>query len=434
MLQKKKKYEEELKQMVYKDALTSLNNRLAFEVEVKNLINKNQSFTLYSIDVDNFSHINYMHGHQAGDLFLQDLAKRLEVNLHDCKLYRLYGDEFMILDNEVSSESVSSRIDQLESVSEYIWNYRHNEYHTSTSIGITKYPEDGEKMNSILQNIDLALHYSKKNGNSKVNQYKKCFHNEMENRIFLENSIYLALEEKLFELYYQPIYELNDGSLSGLEVLLRLQLNGEMVNIGELIGVAEETSQILIIDQWVIEKSFEFISMNLVNSNILVSINLSSRTFSSIETIDYIESMTRKYNVDPSKIQFEVTEYSLINDVNNCKKVINELKDFGYKIALGDFGTKYSSLNYLSEIAFDSLKIDKSYVDKINNNEKDKIIVEEIIRLSKRLGIYTVGEGVEDNEQLDLLTDLGCDFVQGYLLAKPQNTDSIKKVILSEST
>lgn len=339
--------------------------------------------------------------------------------LEGCLLYRWCGDEFMVLEKENSTSCIDSLVEKIFVSAEEKWCHNHIEYHPTVSIGIAKYPQDGNCREEIFKNIDIALHHSKSLGSSYASKYCSSFQNKIETKIAIENAIHKALLIDGFELNYQPIFNLSTKDISAIEVLLRWRPNTYKYSTGEFISVAEETGQILKIDHWVIRNTFEFISNHLKDSPITVSINLSARTICSSETIKFLRDCLIEYKVDAAKIEFEITEHSLIEDINESLQLVSSLKSLGFKVSLDDFGTRYSSLNYLSNMPFDYLKIDKTYIDKIVEFENDLIIVEQIVQLSKKLGLKTIAEGIETSDQLELLSSMGCDFGQGYLMAKP---------------
>lgn len=406
-------------ELAFKDRLTGFDNRTVFEKDITKLIDSNEPFILYYLDIDNFRNLNEIHGHHYGDLFLKEFSLRIQHKLEGRFLYRWCGDEFMILEKVSSTSCIDSVVEQIFESSEEKWCHEHIEYHPSVSIGIAKYPEDGKSREDIFKNIDIALHHSKSLGNSYASKYCSSFQSKIETKIAIENAIHNALLVDGFELNYQPIFNLSTNDISAIEVLLRWRPDTYKYSTSEFISVAEETGQILKIDHWVIRNTFEFISNNLKNSPITVSINLSARTICSSETIRFLRECLYEYKIDAAKIEFEITEHSLIDDITESLELVNSLKTLGFKISLDDFGTRYSSLNYLSIMPFDYLKIDKTYVDKIVDLENDLIIVDQIIQLSKKLGLKTIAEGIETSEQLELLSNMGCDFGQGYLMAKP---------------
>jgi len=216
---------------------------------------------------------------------------------------------------------------------------------------------------------------------------------------------------------------MESGEIKGLEILLRWPNNSfNEGNIGNIIHFAEKTGQILSVDKWVVHNAFTAIeSYSSALGSTLISINISAQSFHSEEFYEHILYETKKHSIDPNYIELEITEYSIVQDVQRSKVMMDRLKKLGFKIALDDFGTKYSSLNYLSKLPFDTLKIDKSYIDHIIENSKDQIIVEHIINLTKALGMTTIAEGVEFEEQNKLLHKMGCCFGQGYYKSKPMD-------------
>ena len=276
---------------------------------------------------------------------------------------------------------------------------------------------------------DLSLHHSKDKGISNVSVYHPNYQKDFENRVEIEKLIHDAIQMKAFELNFQPIYHLDTKTVRAIEILIRWKDKTIKVSAGEWIAIAEETEQILKVDQWVINAAFEFVQNNLKDKDVITTINISSKTLLSDTFIEFVRKAKAEFDIQPNTIEFELTEHSLIDDLNNSLKQINDLKALGFKIALDDFGTRYSSLNYLSHMPFDSLKIDKSYVDKIFNQPRDLIIVKQIVHLCTQLNIVTIAEGIESTEQLELLRKIKCDFGQGYLFSKPVDEKAILKLL-----
>ena len=411
--------------LAYNDNLTGFKNKKSFEEDVSELINMNVPFTLYYIDIDNFRRLNDIYGYDYGDVYLKSYAKSLDEKIYNCTFYRCFGDEFMILEKTSAQDCIDSQIKNILKISDRIWKHEHIEYYLSIHMGITTFPYNGLSFNEVFKNVDIALQHAKESSNSNICQYDSILQKHLQDRLDMETLIYNALLNNAFRLNFQPIFDLNTNEIKCIETLLRVDLNGNEINIGEVIQVAEETGQILKVDRWVVKHTFEFISKKLLDENITVAINLSAKTFETREIIDFLKLTIDEYKIDPTKVVFEITEHSLIKDIEMSLQLIMDIKEMGFKISLDDFGTQYSSLNYLSKIPFDSLKIDKSYVDQITSVENSYIVVEEIIRLSNRFGIKTIAEGVEEVDQLDMLIELGCDYVQGYLFSKPVSDDLI---------
>ena len=409
----------------YTDSLTKLGNRVVFEQFVQNLIEKGQAFTVYYLDIDNFININDYYGHKYGDLFLYSFSERLKKHFSNCGLFRWCGDEFMIVNEDTSIHKINQITAIITSELTQSWQYEMVDYNPTVSVGIVKYPEDCKTVEDIYKNIDLSLHHSKGKGVSKVSHYHPNYQKDFEYRVEIEKLIHDAIQMKAFELNFQPIYHLDTKTVRAIEILIRWKDKTIKVSAGEWIAIAEETEQILKVDQWVINAAFEFVQNNLKDKDVITTINISSKTLLSDTFIEFVRKAKAEFDIQPNTIEFELTEHSLIDDLNNSLKQINDLKALGFKIALDDFGTRYSSLNYLSHMPFDSLKIDKSYVDKIVNQPRDLIIVKQIVHLCTQLNIVTIAEGIESTEQLELLRQIKCDFGQGYLFSKPVDEKGI---------
>lgn len=424
-----KKTEELLYEMAYKDRLTGLKNRAVFEEEVSGMIASNSSFTLYYLDLDDFKNLNDVYGHNYGDEFIGEYANRLKAVFPISSIYRWYGDKFLLIQDGMDEEEMIYHVERIMAITRKCWNYEHIEYYPSVSIGITKFPQDGRTMVDMLKNTDLALFRAKEEGKSKTVSYEKSFQKDIEERILIENKLNDALVNQGFKLNFQPIYSLTENRISGMEVLLRWKVDTAGISTGKLIEVAEETGKILFIDFWVVENTFQFIREHVRNKDFMININLSAKTVNSSELLGFLIECMQRYEINPGNVEFEITEHSLIHNMHHTKKLIEDLKKLGFKFSLDDFGTRYSSLNYLCSIPFDSLKIDKSYVDNILEERNEKAVVEQIILLSKRLGLKTIAEGIEREEQLRMVAALGCDFAQGFLMARPVEPEKMLEIL-----
>lgn len=412
-------------ELAYKDRLTGLGNRVMFEQDVEKRIEDQKKFVLYYLDFDNFKNLNDIYGHELGDRFLKDFAHKVASEFSDMDMYRWCGDEFLMVGKQVDLDAIRYWMSELMTMTSQKWPIEHMDYYPSISVGITEYPKDGENLSELLMNADMALHKAKRNGKDTYVFYETQFRSEVEQITQVETRIQSAIEESLFHLHFQPIYQLNNFGVIGFEVLLRFDTELFNMSTGELISIAEQTGQISAIDRWVVNRSFEYIKSHMMHTDHIVSINLSSKSLSSSTIVEYIKALLFETGINPGRIEIELTEYSLINNFKNTLAIINSLKALGIKISLDDFGTQYSSLNYLSKIPFDTLKIDKSYIDQIVNNTSERIIVEQIISLSNKLGVQTIAEGVENKEQLSLLTKMGCQFAQGYHLDRPMAVEHL---------
>lgn len=416
---REKEKEKMIYDLAFRDKLTGLSNKTVFETEVNQLIESRQNFTLLYLDFDNFKNINEVLGHAQGDAFLKNYAKTINEALLEINCYRWSGDEFILvtqLDDEIEIKELISEIMKLTKKK---WVMSDFEYFPSISIGVTQFPKDGFSHMELLKNAEMALYKAKESGKQQCCYYEKSFQSEVERLIAIESTINRTLIANTFELFYQPIFRLVDQKIVGFEALLRWQDQTQSISTGDLIDVAEKTGQIIEIDQWVVENAFKFSKTYLVEQAINVSINLSTKSLTSSQLIPLVSQLVNKYEVNPNIIEFEITEHSLIENFEVSLNSINELKRIGFKIALDDFGTRFSSLNYLRKIPFDTLKIDKAYIDQLSKGGKDQLIVEQIIQLSKKLGLKTNAEGIEELSQANRLIFLGCDYGQGYFLSRP---------------
>jgi len=424
-----RQHERHILELSSNDRLTGLYNQQIFKEKIELLIKKEIPFTIYYLDLDDFKNLNEVHGHNYGNLFLVGYTNMLKTIFDNDYIFRWSGDEFTIIDFRNEESTILEVIRSVNDLTRQKWTIEYVEYFPSVSIGITKFPMDGDKMETLLKNMDMALHKAKSDGKSTYKFYNKDFQQEVENLINIESVIIDAIENNKFVLNYQPIYNLDTNKIIKIEALLRSTNPEIKMNIGDLIAISEEIGQIQFIDQWVLKNAFDYFEKNMRGVDVILSINLSAKTLGSTFIIDYLRTLIKIYEVDPCRIEFEITEHSLIHNFNQALDIIHALKKFGFKIALDDFGTRFSSLNYLSKIPFDTLKIDKSYVDKIIDKGNDYIIVEHVIQLAKKLNLNIVAEGIEFENQKYTLMDLGCTFGQGYYLNRPMSSDAMSEKI-----
>lgn len=424
-----KEREREIHELAFSDKLTGLKNRTVFEQEMTNWIDKKQPLTIFYIDFDNFKNLNEVLGHAYGDEFLKSYAMTITDKFSSAHVYRWSGDEFVFVQESDDEKYAIDIVDQLMKVTRQKWTISDIEYYPAISVGVTQYPKDGDDFSELLKNAEMALYKAKEAGKQQCKFYEHSFQSDVQKLIKVESIINKTLQAKEFELHYQPVFDLKLRDISGFEALLRWKSSEQTVSTGELISVAEKTGQIIDIDRWVIDEAFRFLKANLAHTSLVLAVNLSAKSLMSTKLVSYIEGLIETYKIMPSQIEFEVTEHSLIENFDLSLKVINELKELGFKIALDDFGTQFSSLNYLSKIPFNSLKIDKSYIDRVNLPGKDQVIVEQIIQLASKLGLKTVAEGIEEENQAVILENLGCNSGQGYHLARPMSAEMALKLL-----
>jgi diguanylate cyclase (GGDEF)-like protein/PAS domain S-box-containing protein len=420
--------------MAYHDLLTDLPNREKFfDLLTHNIkiANRNDySIVLLSIDIDRFKDINESLGHDVGDEVLLIISKRLMTLLRQTDdLARLGGDEFAILINTVDSDSsiavvcekILNEIKRPIKVKDYNINL-------SASIGIAMYPQDGDDAMTLIKNADAAMYLSKELGRDRYRYYKKELSDKISQRLSIENALKSAIQNEEFSVVFQPQYSLVTNKIIAAEALIRW--NSESLGFippDVFIPIAEESGLIVEIGEWVFKKSCkEFKKWKEIYKDIEnVAINVSSVQLKKEDTIDRFEQITKEVGIDPSCIEIELTERYIMGNTEKNLKILQKLRDLGFRISIDDFGTGYSSMSYLKIFPLDSIKIDKSFVDNITKDKNDFTITSAIISLSKSLNYTVVAEGIETKEQENILKDQGCDVAQGYLFSRPISSNQL---------
>jgi diguanylate cyclase (GGDEF)-like protein len=428
--------EHELKaiSLAYEDSLTGLSNRIAFERDITCYIESGDDFALFYMDIDQFNALNDLHGHSYGDLFLKQLAEKLNVYCTDMKVYRWSGDDFILYKKyKTHSKPINILMEEdVEKLKRFIhkkWQLKEASYTPTISISSVVFPQDGTLLDELFRKLDYALYEAKRRGRGSYVSFDPSLRLAMENRLHLETKMLTALSDDHFSLFYQPIYHLDSGKLEGAEVLIRW-LNEPNVSVLEFINIAEESGIVLKLDEWVMRKAFEFLSSHQETfGDLMLSINLSAQSIASTELISILDELVSHFKINTTQVQFEITEHSFLKDFEFANIQLNKLRSMGFSIALDDFGTQYSSLSYLAQLPFTHLKIDKSYIDRIATHKKERVIVEQLIQLAHSLGLSTVAEGIEFEEQRIIAAKMGCYSAQGYLFSKPLPEDMFLKLM-----
>lgn len=419
----RKRTERQIVHMAHHDALTGLANRALFLEKVDEALARVRryggEFAVLLLDLDRFKAVNDSLGHPAGDALLKMVADRLRAATRETDvLARLGGDEFAILqdltaDHKEGAIVLANRI--LEAIAAPYRIDRHD-VNIGTSIGISLAPDDAQDANTLLKNSDLALYKSKAKGR---NNY--CFFEaEMEAiaraRHALENDLHRAMAHDEFEIHYHPVIDIGSRSAVGMEALIRWHHPGRgMVSPADFIPLAEETGLIVPLGEWILRKA----CMDAVNwpAHIKVAVNLSSVQFRKSNLVDLIGRILVQSGLPAERLELEITESVLLHDHAANLAILHQLRDLGAAIVLDDFGTGYSSLNYLRKYPFDKIKIDKSFVDEIATSADCAAIVCAITGLARSLDVITTAEGVEHEDQYELLRAAGCDQAQGWLFS-----------------
>jgi diguanylate cyclase (GGDEF)-like protein len=425
------------------DTLTGLPNRMSLYNKIEELIARNASsetisdsgrFAVMFVDIDNFKWLNETLGHNFGDAVLCTFSKTLSSSVSKTgSVFRFSGDEFIILvefGNDYNK--IYKVINNLQSAFSSQIRVMADNIYIKFSVGVSIYPDDDSTADMLLRDADLALHKAKESGKDRVSFYTNASKRTKLGKAVIARQISAALEQKELYLNYQPIISTDSCDIHGFEVLLRWN-SPEYGNIPptDFINVAEETGDIVQIGMWIFENSCRTLKFLCDNyrDDIIMSINVSPvqlRRADYIETIKHVIEITQ---VNPKNIQLEITESTLIDFIDKGDSVIEQINNMGIALALDDFGTGYSSLNYLKNFPIKCLKIDKSFVDEINNNKRDQAITDSIIDLVHNLGIKTVAEGIETVGQYNFLKEMKCDYIQGFLMSKPlDETDALEFV------
>ncbi|WP_137822430.1 bifunctional diguanylate cyclase/phosphodiesterase [Pseudomonas sp. D(2018)] len=427
-----------LQNVAHFDPLTNLPNRRAFnEYFVEKLQTHaefKQSLAVMFLDVDHFKRVNDSLGHDAGDELLKVVADRVRSVLRrEDVIARLGGDEFCVLaslGNLMEAKTLSQRI--MERMKEPITLAGRNVTMT-TSIGISLYPDDGETCEELLKHADLALYQAKSSGRNNLHFFSRHLKNKATFELQLEEELHLALakDQGLF-LSYQPILDLHTGQVTKLEALVRWQHPQlGLLPPDRFIGVAEANGFIAQLDTWVLRQACRDLAKLAAQGfqDLRVAVNCSALNLCRDELADEVQRALRETGVRPQRLELEVTENALMHNVNQALHLLERIRNLGVSISIDDFGTGYSSLAYLKRLPLDTLKIDRSFVMDIPGSHADMEIVQAIIGMAHTLHLQVVAEGVETREQLDFLRGHGCDYIQGYLLSRPQPLASIEEFL-----
>jgi len=408
------------------DQLTGLNNRVSLYDYMNDLIRTREPgrsrFAVMFMDVDNFKWINETLGHTYGDEVLAAFGGELKrLSYH---VFRFSGDEFVIVQEfDEDPSAVQDVIDRLRVSFDKPLDIMNDNIYVKFSIGVSVYPDDDTTPDMLLRDAEMALNRAKKTGKNRAafytnSQKDKCLYN----KAALAHSLNEALKNGELLLHYQPIISTKTCDIHGFEVLLRwYSPEFGVVPPAEFIDVAEESGAIIQIGTWIFESACRTLKQinETLDPNIIMSINVSPVQLKRENYIEHVKRVIDITRVDPKNIQLEITESTLIDFTDSKNNVIGEINSLGISLALDDFGTGYSSLNYLKNFPIKCLKIDKSFIDEINNNHRDYAITDSIIDLVHSLGIHTIAEGIEKVDQYDFLADMKCDYIQGFLMSKP---------------
>ncbi|MBR3534684.1 MAG: bifunctional diguanylate cyclase/phosphodiesterase [Oscillospiraceae bacterium] len=418
------------------DYLTGLSNRRSISAHLSKMAHGSKPFGVLYIDLDDFKSVNDNYGHKIGDEVIRTTAERISavISSKDA-LGRIGGDEFILVVNGVNRiNEISSAI--CESLKKPITTEdTGSQIYVTSSIGISKYPEHAQKSSDLIRCADMALYDVKSNGKNGVEVFKEAFRETMKKNAYIESLAKKYLTDKSFTFAYQPQYHTESKTLRGFETLIRIRPDDcESVTIQELIDVAERSDIIYQIDNYVLKYALEeFKETATAHPDLILSVNASAKHFSRKGFVELVEKALDETRFPPACLEIEITEYCLAGSMNMTIDNMNRLRAKGIKIALDDFGTGYASLSNLSKLPVNLLKIDKSFIEDLavqNNAEEGsaEAFISAIISMGHTLGLEVISEGVEAQNQLDILREKKCDLVQGFIWGTPLEISEVRKL------
>lgn len=427
--------EEKIRQQAYKDPLTGLPNRIALYNDVGELFShpdQKRRSALLNLDLDDFKYINDSLGHNMGDLLLAEIGRRLREAFTDSEIVaRLEGDEFIIFIKDIrNTDELREKAEKAMRVFKEPFGIMENNFHISASCGISIYPEHAANIEELLKSSDVAMFRAKKDGKNKAVMFEHEMNEEISERISMEKGLREAIDKNEFLLYYQPQVNLDNAKISGFEALLRWKDSEHgMIPPNRFIHIAEETGLIVRIGQWVLQTACGFIKRlnESTGSRFKISVNISVIQLMQADFVRTVRSALEETGLEPVLLELEITESKLIEALEMNLQKLNELRELGIKLSIDDFGTGFSSLSYLKQLPVNTLKIDKSFVDDIPEN--DNSMIESIIHIGHRRNLCIVAEGVEKQEQMEFLALHKCDMVQGFYYSKPLPEEDVSKLL-----
>ncbi|KKO44197.1 diguanylate cyclase [Arsukibacterium ikkense] len=422
-----KEDEAQIKFLANYDPLTQLPNRSLLvdrtEQALMHAKRNSQPFAMLLMDLDRFKQINETLGHEMGDELLIQVAKRLrKLCRAEDTLCRLGGDEFVLVLPEADANSAAHLAERMLPLILQPYYLDDHELNLSMSIGIAMYPEDGQKFHQLYKHADIAMYRAKESGRNRYSFFTADMQQFHTRNLLLENALRRAIDRNQLSLVYQPQYSLVDQQLFGFEALLRWHHDDfGQVSPAEFIPLAERSGLIVAIGEWVIITALQQLAQwhNSGYRQLNMAINLSSIQFRQENLQQFVYNAIEFSGVPANCVELEITESAMAEQPEKAIALITGLRASGLNIAIDDFGTGYSSLSYLKRFALTKLKIDQSFVRDLLKNSQDKAIVRAIINMAANLGLKTIAEGVETEQQRDLLIQLGCDEIQGYYYSKP---------------
>jgi diguanylate cyclase (GGDEF)-like protein/PAS domain S-box-containing protein len=414
--------------LAHHDQLTGLANRTLltehFDLAAAHARRTGTKLALCVLDLDGFKAINDSHGHPLGDQVLREVAQRLTdtVRASDT-VCRIGGDEFVILFTDLpKTDAVTSLVQKTTDCFKPRFHLKETFHSISASMGVAVFPEDGDNFTTLFEHADAAMYFAKESGRNNVQFFHQEINQRLQHRLTIERELRQALQQDQLELHYQPIIQLPEMRIAGMEALVRWRHPQKgLIPPNQFIPVAEESNLIVSVGQWVLKAACR----NMVAwrasglPDLPVSVNVSARQLFENDFANFVEQTLMDCALPPQLLELEVTENIFLESSDSVETVMNHLKNIGVGLSLDDFGTGYSSLSYLKRFRIEKLKIDRSFMEQVCHREQDAILVKTIIRMAQSLGMQVVSEGVETADQLKFLIEQGCELAQGFFFSKP---------------
>ncbi|WP_286271810.1 EAL domain-containing protein [Thalassotalea hakodatensis] len=433
---KRKETEAELRKLANSDTLTGLPNRSYFQANQTRLVKNKVSHALLVFDLDNFKKVNDSMGHEVGDVLLCKVAERIRtVGRSQDTVYRLGGDEFsIIVENTNDIHTITTIAKNILRTIAQPLRLKNHEIVLYSSIGIVLYPEDGATPQELLKNADTAMYHAKNAGGNRYKFFNSSMNEQAVKRLQIEGLIRHGLKEDFFSVFYQPKIEIKTGKIAGMEALVRFETPSKgIISPLTFIPVSEETGQIIDIGEVVLRKACYatkvWIDAGLFDGRIAV--NLSAVQFTQPNLVGMIAEILAETGLPAKHLELEITEGTVMDSPQQAIDTMLQIRAMGIHLSLDDFGTGYSSLAYLKKFPLNTLKIDKAFVDDIEQSEQGRNMVATIVTIAHNLSLQVVAEGVETNQQLSFLSGLRCEQLQGYLYSKPLATEDFRRYLVS---
>lgn len=438
-----RKKTEEIEYYAYHDVLTGLYNRNQFFTLLRDMLEKadkeKTSVELMLVDIDNFKKINDSLGLVYGDELVQTLAIYIDSLSSDNIIVGRYGsDVYSVAIYDPCGKNCSDMIFKAirDRLKRPIILTNKAEVSITVSAGVCEYPGGGRDALELIKNAEIVLYVSKQNDKGSISFYNDDILKNYDAEIILENKLDEAIRNEGLDVYFQPLYDAASGKIRGAEALVRWLKddNSQLYSPAQFIPIAEKNGSIIDIGNFVFREVFKAIREWEIKyrTKYIISVNVSSVQLAKPDFIDNLQKLMELYEVSPEYLELEITESVLINDFDDTIDTLRLLNQLGIKVSMDDFGTGFSSLNYLRQLPISTLKIDKSFIDDICIDEKTAHITSSVVDMVKKLSLETVAEGVENDEQADLLREIGCDNLQGYLFSKPVSKSEFEKIIIRQ--